>query len=340
MKRFLDTSTLSIYQSGKYKGKFDWMSNIGKELYFEYDDLFGYIKILDYKKTTPQGKITLQYKNNILYTSTPNLLHLKIPSLFNMEKQSSKYIYDIGEIISKYNDKIKILSQIKITYYNVSHRGYLVKCLDCGYEYKTREDKISTCPVCGERTSYSERYFYSILKQANVNFIPQKEFSWLPNRWYDVYLPEYNIVIEIHGEQHYSPTKMNPKETPEEIYTRNLEVDQIKQLAALKNGLLFYVIDARNKNNIYPKAVHICDFIDFRLVRKSECERFANYKKIYKECDLWNQGFSIDDICKKLNESKTVVQSKLRIGNNCNMCYYSKQLNMSNHQVINPNNTK
>lgn len=50
MKRFLDTSTLSIYQSGKYKGKFDWMSNIGKELYFEYDDLFGYIKILDYKK--------------------------------------------------------------------------------------------------------------------------------------------------------------------------------------------------------------------------------------------------------------------------------------------------
>lgn len=196
-----------------------------------------------------------------------------------MEKQSSKYIYDIGEIISKYNDKIKILLQIKITYYNASHRGYLVKCLDCGYEYKTREDKISTCPVCGERTSYSERYFYSILKQANVNFIPQKEFSWLPNRWYDVYLPDYNIVIEIHGEQHYSPTKMNPKETPEEIYTRNLEVDQIKQLAALKNGLLFYVIDARNKNNIYPKAVHICDFIDFRLVRKSECERFANYKK-------------------------------------------------------------
>lgn len=43
MRKFLDTSTLAVYQSGKYKGKIDWTNNIGKELCFEYDNLSGYI---------------------------------------------------------------------------------------------------------------------------------------------------------------------------------------------------------------------------------------------------------------------------------------------------------
>ena len=45
MKKFLDTSNLVTYQTGKYQGKYDWSNNIGKELYFEYDDISGYIKI-------------------------------------------------------------------------------------------------------------------------------------------------------------------------------------------------------------------------------------------------------------------------------------------------------
>ena len=38
MKKYLDTSNLVKYQSGKYQGKYDWSNNIGKELYFEYDE--------------------------------------------------------------------------------------------------------------------------------------------------------------------------------------------------------------------------------------------------------------------------------------------------------------
>ena len=39
LKKFIDTSNLAIYQSGKYQGKFDWINNIGKELYFEYQSI-------------------------------------------------------------------------------------------------------------------------------------------------------------------------------------------------------------------------------------------------------------------------------------------------------------
>lgn len=172
MKKFLDTSNLIKYASGKYQGKYDWSNNIGKELYFEYDDISGYIKILDYKKSKPQGYITLQYDNIITTTATINLLHSKIPRLFHKEKQTRRYKYDIGNIIKKYNDSIKILEQIKIRYKNSSVRGYKVQCLDCNYVYKTREDKFSTCPICGKKSSYSERFVYSILKQTNINFIP------------------------------------------------------------------------------------------------------------------------------------------------------------------------
>ena len=50
MRKFLDTSRLVTYKTGKYQGKYDWSNNIGKELYFEYDDISGYIKIIDYVK--------------------------------------------------------------------------------------------------------------------------------------------------------------------------------------------------------------------------------------------------------------------------------------------------
>ena len=77
MKKFIDTSNLAIYQSGKYQGKFDWINNIGKELYFEYDDISGYIKIVNYQKSKPQGYITLQYNDKIITTTTSNLLQYK-----------------------------------------------------------------------------------------------------------------------------------------------------------------------------------------------------------------------------------------------------------------------
>ena len=70
MRKFLDTSNLVTYQTGKYKGKYDWSNNIGKELYFEYDDISGYIKIIDYVKDIPYGQITLQYKDIIVTTIT------------------------------------------------------------------------------------------------------------------------------------------------------------------------------------------------------------------------------------------------------------------------------
>ena len=337
MRKFLDTSNLVTYQTGTYQGKYDWINNIGKELYFEYDDISGYIKIIDYVKDIPYGRITLQYKDIIVTTITSNLIHLKVPRLFHKEKQKRRYDYNVGDIIHKFNDTLKIAKQIRIDYDNSSTRGYEIECMDCHYIYKTREDKISTCPVCGKKTSYSERFVYSILKQANITFVPQMEFEWLHNRFYDVYLPDYNAIIEIHGKQHYKPIKLNKKETPEETYKNTIKADKLKYNTAISNVLAYYIINASEPDYLFQEAKNILNFIDFTRISELECEKFANYKNIKQECELWNQGYVIEEICKQLHVPLQTVQHKLRLGNKYGICNYSKKLNMHFHKITNPN---
>ena len=340
MRKFLDTSNLVTYQSGKYQGKYDWSNNIGKELYFEYDDLSGYVKIIDYVKDIPYGRITLQYEDIITTTHTPALLHLKVPRLFHKEKQKRRYDYEIGDIIHKFNDTLKVINQIRINYNNSSCRGYEIECMDCHYIYETREECISTCPVCGKKSSYSERFVYSILKQANINFTPQKEFEWLPVRYYDTYLPNYNAIIEIHGLQHYEPTNLKNHQckTSEEMYQQTIEADKLKYTTAISNGLKYYIINASDIDNLFEEAKKILTFINFTNISKTECIKFANYKNIKRECDLWNQGVSTKDIAIQLNESQFTVQNKLRIGDECDMCIYDKHINMSNARKLQTRN--
>ena len=306
-------------------------------MYFEYDDISGFIEILDYVKAKPQGNITLKYNNIITTTTTPNLLHLKIPRLFHKEKQTRRYKYNVDDIINKYNDSIKILEQIRIEYDNSSNRGYRIECLDCHYVYETTEQRFSTCPICGKRSSYLERFVYSFLKQANINFIPQKEFEWLHNRFYDVYIPDYNTIIEIHGVQHYKPIKLNKHETPEETYKNIIKSDKIKYETAIQNEISYLVIDARQTETLFQNIKNVLNFIDSSSVSELECERFANYKNIRNECKLWNQGFSLEEIHIKTKKSIQSIQRELRLGNKYNMCIYNKSTNMHFHKVVNPN---
>lgn len=93
------------------------------------------------------------------------------------------------------------------------------------------------------------------------------------------------------------------------------------------------------KTNYFKKQKNILTFIDFTSVSELECEKFANYKNIKQECELWNQGCNIEEICNKLNKSLQTVQQKLRLGNKYNMCIYDKHINLSNAQKLKIKNT-
>lgn len=63
----------------------------------------------------------------------------------------------------------------------------------------------SGCPKC--KNSKGEKRIENFLINKNINFISQKRFSncklkrELP---FDFYLPDYNLLIEYNGEQHYN----------------------------------------------------------------------------------------------------------------------------------------
>lgn len=343
MIKHLDTSTLIKYTSGNNKGHFNWKENIGKELPFQYDNLTGIIKIIDYKSVNRNNLVTIKYQNNVITTSTSNLLQLKIPSFLNKNKNTRQYLYKIGDIIDKDFQESKVIEQtrisVKATKNYETTRGYKLKCLCCGYNYQTREDIISSCPVCGIRSSWTERFIFSIFIQAKIEFEVQKEFQWLQNRWYDVYLPKYNAIVEINGIQHYEPIK-NPnreQKTAEQQYIECIESDKLKRNTAIKNGLTYYVIDARDQNNLYNMAKSVLTFIDFSNISAFECGKFATNNVVKKYCNLWNKGYSVDEISQKLNCSVGIVQRRLREGNQYNLCNYSKERNMKNRKIINPN---
>ena len=107
MRKFLDTSNLITYQSGCYKGKIDWKSNIGKKLYFEYDDISGHIEILDYKRQNSSGHITIKYQDNINKIDKPTI-HQKIDPY--------RALYELNQIkeMIKEEDFVKIRDKYKI----------------------------------------------------------------------------------------------------------------------------------------------------------------------------------------------------------------------------------
>lgn len=343
MIKHLDTSTLIKYTSGNNKGHFNWKENIGKELPFQYDDLTGIIKIIDYKSVNRNNLVTIKYQDNVITTSTSNLLQLKIPSFLNKNKNTRQYLYKIGDIIDKDFQESKVIEQTRISVKTNKNyettRGYKLKCLCCGYKYQTREDRISSCPVCGIRSSWTERFIFSIFIQAKIEFEVQKEFQWLHNRWYDIYIPKYNAIVEINGVQHYEPIKNPNREqrTAEQQYLECTSSDKLKYDTAIKNGLSYYVIDARDQNDLYNIAKFVLTFIDFSNISAFECGKFATNNVVKKYCNLWNKGYSIEKISNKLDCSIQTVQTRLRQGNIYNLCNYDKKLNMKNHRIINPN---
>ena len=344
--KFLDTSSLPKLNGSSQR--INWKDCIGKSVYFEYENLKGYIKILDYKSAynSTQNQLSLQYNNTFITTCTSNFLKLKIPALFNKEVRTTKYKYSVGDIVVNGNDHTLILEQIRINYITKSNRGYKVKCLDCNHEYCTLEQTFSSCPICGKRSSFAERFIYNMLFQAGITFEPQKEFDWLPNHYYDVYLPNQNIIVEIHGIQHYKMVGIYSRLQPKEIYLSTVKRDITKYNAA-NNRLNYYIVNAScisnskfNNESIQTFIKEIkasLPFIDYKKIDFIECEKFANYKYIFKECQLWNNGKTIDEIQLLLNKSRDLISLKLRLGNKYNLCTYDKTLNKQHNKIVNPN---
>ena len=100
--------------------------------------------------------------------------------------------------------------------YRGNKRKILCKCNMCDYEWKSTPNSLlrgrAGCPSC--RGSHGEKLIGFHLDQLNIEYICQhrfedcRDYHSLP---FDFYLPDFNILIEYDGEQHYRPVNFGGK---------------------------------------------------------------------------------------------------------------------------------
>lgn len=226
-----------------------------------------------------------------------------------------------------------------------SNKKIKVVCPDCGKTKNICISKVylnkSVSCTCGDGFSYPEKIMYSMLKQLNIDFTSQltkTTFDWCRNYRYDFYIPSLNMIIELHGNQHYNGSIKFDKSL-QEIQ----ENDKSKEILAKNNGIKDYVIiDCRYsilefiKNNIINSV--LSNNFNLNQVNWELCDNFA-LKNIAKDiCNYWNnlnEGKTVLDVCMRYNYSRTTIIRYLKKGKNLGWCNYdSKEERIKNGSRI------
>lgn len=108
----------------------------------------------------------------------------------------------------------------------------------CGYEWKIAPNKFlqgRRCPNCNN--SYGEEQISVYLKENNIKAIPEYKFDDCRNERplpFDFYLPDYNLLIEYDGKQHFQPIEYFGGQEQFEYQQQN---DNIKNQYCKENNI-------------------------------------------------------------------------------------------------------
>lgn len=105
------------------------------------------------------------------------------------------------------------------------------------------------CPLCN-KISNGEDEIYSYLSERGINFIKEHRFDGCKYKRklpFDFYLPQYKMVIEYNGQQHYEPVKIFGGE---ENYKQTVIRDEIKKKYCEENNIKMITIPYWDFNNI------------------------------------------------------------------------------------------
>ena len=186
-----------------------------------------YNKLLD--KCDDEGYVLLtkseEILNNITYIKYKCPIHgehiMRIANFLNgkrcpecaLDKASEKYRLTTNEVIRRVNNFGGVILNAN-EYKNNSMKNLKILCFECGEPFITslgcfEEHGGQVCPACSGSESIGEKKIRCYLETNRIISVSQKWFSDcrdikpLP---FDFYLPDYNVVIEFDGRQHFEET--------------------------------------------------------------------------------------------------------------------------------------
>jgi hypothetical protein len=118
--------------------------------------------------------------------------------------------------------------------YSSTHIKGSIKCNICGYIFEQTPGahlQGQGCPRC--KKSKGELRIIEILDKYDIDFKDEYKLPEIGDNYrYDFYLPDYNVLIEFHGKQHYKHIQFFHKTEDEFLARKN--IDDIKKYSARK----------------------------------------------------------------------------------------------------------
>ena len=188
------------------------------------------------------SKMTLVDKDGYKYHLTIN----NISNKDNLRKWFKTNPYSIDNI-KRYIKNNNLDCEILSDKYIKCDKKLEFKC-SCGEVFSCSIDHFTRgqnrCGKCSKNVSSLELKTEQWLKSNNIEFEKEKTFGTIngnrnPYR-YDFYIPSKNMIIEVHGVQHYRFTKLWHKTMNR--FKEMQERDVIKRDFAIKNGMLYLEI--------------------------------------------------------------------------------------------------
>ena len=207
-----------------------------------------------------------------------------------------------------------------------------LKCPNCGYE------KIATplsmkgkfyCPQCSDGVSYPNKFLREVLKQLNVDNTIEYQPEWGKPYFYDNYfeLNGQKYIIEIDGAYHYEGARNDAMF--KKINSDTSKRDNIKNKLALEHNIILIRIDAQKSDPDYIKdkilTSEMSNLFDLSQIDWDLCNKNSLLSKVIEACNLLNEGFSINDIAKKLQVSSCTIRNYLKKGHKLNLCSYNNK---------------
>lgn len=198
-------------------------------------------------------------------------------------------------------------------------------CLNCDFVQSKQVNVVSnygiSCPKCSDGISYPEKFIYSLLDQFNLKIQREKVFEWSKDistfdkkydgkKRYDFYIPEFNIIIETHGGQHYQEGFGRLGSSSLQEVKQN---DELKFKLAINNRISDYiVIDCRFSTLDHIKESilnsNLSKYIDMNKVDWNICNQYARSTQVKEVASLWNKGNNSKEISElmKINRSTAI----------------------------------
>ena len=192
-----------------------------------------------------------------------------------------------------------------------------------------------SCPVCSDGISYPNKFIASMMMQLGVQYIPEFSFDGANYR-YDCYLPEQNIIIEMHGRQHYEKWGRSNRSLEDEQKNDQKKMD----FAISKNISYYIIIDSKCSDiNYISKRIlqsELNKIFDLSSIDWRQCGYYASGTLIHNVAKLYNAEYTVNDIAKDMKYSSSTIRKWLKQATKIGLCNYvpSKGFLMDKHKII------